>query len=127
MRKFFLMVALFMSIGATQSFAQANGDPATAFQRMKERVKPGLVQQTKITSEQADKAIEIMFQAQRQRREIRQNNTLSLEEKTKRNVELNETREKELLQIPLTDAKMKEVIIYFEQLRKKEQREGRDN
>jgi hypothetical protein len=73
MKKLFLLLVLFATLYTTKAVAQGGGDrdPAAMMQRMKERIKPGLIEKTKITDAQADKVIEINFSNQRKRREIR--------------------------------------------------------
>jgi len=112
----------------TKALAQGggNGDPAAMMQRMKERVKPALIEKTKLTDAQADKVIEISFANQRKRREIRMDQAMSAEDKTKKNTEIDEAQNKEFKTIPLTDDQVKEVNIFFEEYRK-QQMEQRKN
>jgi len=128
MKKLFLLVFLFTTMYATKALAQGggNGDPAAMMQRMKERVKPALIEKTKLTDAQADKIIEISFANQRKRREIRMDQAMSAEDKTKKNTEIDEAQNKEFKTIPLTDDQVKEVNIFFEEYRK-QQMEQRKN
>src|SRR5215218_9255458 len=129
MKKLFLLVFLFTTMYTTKALAQGggNGDPAAMMQRMKERVKPALIEKTKLTDAQADKVIEISFDHQRKRREIRMDQALSDEDKTKKNAEINEAQNKELKAIPLTDEQVKEVNAFFEELRKQQMEQRKNN
>jgi Spy/CpxP family protein refolding chaperone len=128
MRKLFFLLVLFTIVHATQAVAQGGGDrdPAAMMQRMKERIKPGLIEKTKITDAQADKVIEINFSNQRKRREIRMDQSLSDEERTKKNNEINEAQNKEYKAIPLTDDQVKEVNAFFEEYRKQQMEQRRN-
>jgi hypothetical protein len=95
-------------------------------QRMKERIKPSLIEKTKLTDAQADKVIEINFSNQRKRRDIRMDQTLTDEERTKKNAELLEAQNASLKAIPLTDDQVKDVNTFFEEMRK-EQMQRRQN
>jgi hypothetical protein len=123
MKKLFFLLVLFTTVYSTSVVAQQNSgdrDPAAMMQRMKERIKPSLVEKTKLTDAQADKVIEINFSNQRKRRDIRMDQTLSDDEKTKKNAELQETQNKELKAIPLTDDQVKDVNTFFEEMRKEQ-------
>jgi hypothetical protein len=113
---------------STKVDAQQNGDrdPAAMMQRMKERIKPSLIEKTKLTDAQADKVIEINFSNQRKRRDIRMDQTLTDEERTKKNAELQEAQNASLKAIPLTDDQVKDVNNFFEEMRK-EQMQRRQN
>jgi len=129
MKKLFLLILVFSTVYTSQAFAQGGTerDPAAMMQRMKERVKPGLIEKTKLTDAQADKVIEISFDHQRKRREIRMDQALSDEDKTKKNAEINEAQNKELKAIPLTDEQVKEVNAFFEELRKQQMEQRKNN
>jgi hypothetical protein len=128
MRKIFLLMGLFTVLMAGQASAQQKqgGDPAAMLQRMKERIKPELVEKTKITEEQADKVVEISFNLQRQRREVRMDQNLSEEEKTKRNADIDASRDKQFLSVGLTADQVTAVNAFFEEQRK-QQAERRKN
>lgn len=128
MKKLILLMVLFTTLYATQAVAQNGGDrdPAAMMQRMKERIKPGLIEKTKITDAQADKVIEINFSNQRKRREVRMDQTLSDEEKTKKNSEIDEAENKEFKAIPLTDDQVKGVNAFFEEYRKQQMGQRRN-
>jgi hypothetical protein len=128
MKKLFFLVVLFTMVYSTKVVAQQNGDrdPAAMMQRMKERIKPSLIEKTKLTDAQADKVIEINFSNQRKRRDIRMDQTLTDEERTKKNAELQEAQNASLKAIPLTDDQVKDVNNFFEEMRK-EQMQRRQN
>lgn len=121
-------MVLFTMVYSTKVVAQQNGDrdPAAMMQRMKERIKPSLIEKTKLTDAQADKVIEINFSNQRKRRDIRMDQTLTDEERTKKNAELQEAQNASLKAIPLTDDQVKDVNTFFEEMRK-EQMQRRQN
>jgi Spy/CpxP family protein refolding chaperone len=127
MKKLFFLATLFLAIfSASAQGGPGGGDPATMRQRMKERFKPQLVEKTKITDEQADKVLDIYMETQRQRRDIRMDQSLSDEEKTKKNTALDEEMAKKLKAIPLKDEEVKSVASFFEEARKNMQ-PRRDN
>jgi len=128
MKKLFFLVVLFTMVYSTKVDAQQNGDrdPAAMMQRMKERIKPSLIEKTKLTDAQADKVIEINFSNQRKRRDIRMDQTLTDEERTKKVAELQEAQNASLKAIPLTDDQVKDVNTFFEEMRK-EQMQRRQN
>ena len=119
MKKFFflLMMVSAFSFGA---FAQnGGGDPAARAAAMKERIKPELVEKTKITSEQADMVMDLQFALGSKRREVNMDNSLSQEEKTKRIAEIDAARDKEFMGKGLTEAQVKAVNDFFVELRKR--------
>ena len=121
-------MVLFTMVYSTKVDAQQNGDrdPSAMMQRMKERIKPSLIEKTKLTDAQADKVIEINFSNQRKRRDIRMDQTLTDEERTKKVAELQEAQNASLKAIPLTDDQVKDVNTFFEEMRK-EQMQRRQN
>lgn len=131
MRKFFLLLVLITTVYATEAVAQGGNDrdPAAMMQRMKERIKPALIEKTKITDAQADKVIEINFSNQRKRREVRMDQSLSDDDKKKKNEEIIEAQNKDYKAIPLTDDQVKEVNAFFDEYRKQqmERRNGGGN
>lgn len=124
MRKFVIMAAIFTAACATQvSAQQGGGDPAAMQKRMddmKERMKPVLVDKAKITTEQADKVLNATFAQQRLRREVRQNQDLSQDDKTKRMAELDGARDKEFKSFGLTDEQIKAVNDTMDEIRKQQ-------
>jgi hypothetical protein len=131
MKKLFFLIVLFTTVYTTKVVAQQNGDrdPAAMMQKMKDRIKPSLIEKTKLTDAQADKVIEINFSNQRKRRDIRMDQTLTDEERTKKNAELQESQNAALKAIPLTDDQVKDVNSFFEEMRKEQmqRRHGSDN
>lgn len=115
---FFLFV-----LGFSLSYAQQGGDPAVMLQRMKDRQRPELVEKAKITEAEADKVIEINFEARQQLRGLRD---LSEEDRKKKLDEVNAGLEKKFKAIPLTDEQVKSVQAYFEE-RRKEMQQRRNN
>lgn len=112
----FMMVSAF-SFGA---FAQeAGGDQAARMAAMKERIKPELVEKTKITAEQADMVLDVQFALGQKRREIFMDNSISQEEKTKRVAEVDAARDKEYMGKGLTEGQVKAVSEFFVELRKR--------
>jgi len=129
MKKLFLLLAFFTAICVTEASAQqqGGGDPAAMMQRMKDRIKPQLVEKTKISDEQADKVIEINFNNQRKRREVRMDQSLSDDDKAKKNKEIEEAQNKEFKAIPLTDDQVKAVNSFFEEMRKEQMQRRQQN
>ena len=123
MKKLIVLIALFTTVYATKVEAQQGGDPAAAAQRFKDRVKPQLVEKTKITDAQADKVLDINFNARQQMRGLRD---LSEDDRKKKMNEIQEGINKEYKGIPLTDDQIKTVNDFFDQLRKtmQQQRQG---
>jgi hypothetical protein len=128
MKKLLFLVALFTSLSVSQLNAQqGGGDTSTMLQRMKDRVKPQLVEKTKISSDLADFVIETNFNMQRKKREIRMDQALSEEEKTKRYTELDEARDKEFKGRGLTADQVKSVNDFFEEMRKEQMSRRQNN
>lgn len=123
MKKIFLLTLLLIAFGFTAVQAQGggNGDPAAMMARMKERLKPQLVEKVKLTDAQADKVVEINFESQRQRRALRD---LSEADRTKKMEELAADRDKKLAAIPLTAEQVKSVNDFFEELRRNAPQRG---
>lgn len=87
-------------------------------QRMKERIKPQLVEKAKLTDAEADKVIEINFDARQQMRGLRD---LSPEDRKKKMDEVNAGLVEKYKAIPLTEEKVNSVVAYFEEQRKQMQ------
>ena len=118
MKKIWVLTLLLVAFGLSSVQAQdgnRNGDPAAMLARMKERLKPQLIEKVKLTDAQADKVVEINFEGQRQRRELRD---LSQEDRQKKMAELNADRDKKLAAIPLTADQVKAVNDFFEEMRR---------
>ena len=126
MKKFLMLTLLVAAIGTTTVQAQGgggNGDPAAMMARMKERLKPQLIEKVKLTDAQAEKVVEINFEMSRQRRELRD---LPEADRAKKLEELNADRDKKLAAIPLTAEQVKSVNDFFEEMRRnmQQQRNG---
>jgi Spy/CpxP family protein refolding chaperone len=126
MKKLLILVALFSTICVTKVDAQqGGGDPAAMMQRMKDRLKPQLIEKAKLTDAQADKVVEINFNARSQMRGLRD---LSEDDRKKKLEEVQASINKEYKAIPLTDDQIKSVNDFFEEQRKamqeRRQREG---
>lgn len=119
-----LLVTLFGISSVQAQGGPSGGDPAAQMARMKERLKPQLVEKVKLTDAQADKVVEINFESQRQRRELRD---LPEADRTKKGAELNAEREKKLAAIPLTPEQVKAVNDFFEEMRRNMQQRGDGN
>jgi hypothetical protein len=117
MKKIFLLFFLF-ALGFSASYAQQGGDPAAMMQRMKERLKPQLVEKAKLTEKEADKVIEINFEARQQLRGLRD---LSEDDRKKKLDEVNADLTKKFKAVPLTDEQVKSVQAFFEELRQQMQ------
>jgi Spy/CpxP family protein refolding chaperone len=128
MKKILLLAVLFTALASVTVSAQGGpgSDPAAFKQRMKERVKPQLIEKTKITDEQAEKVLDINFEAQSQRRELRTDSNLSDEDKKKKMITIEEETTKKYKAIPLKDDEVKAVSAFFEEMRKNapQRREG---
>ena len=128
MKKLFVLAVLLTTLFVSNANAQqgGGGDPAAMMQRYKERVKPQLVEKTKITEAQADKVIEISFNYRSQMRGMRD---LSEEERKKKVEVIQLAQNKEFLAIPLTEEQVKAVNTFFEEQRKQmqQQRQGGGN
>src|SRR6476660_471738 len=125
MKKLFLLIALFTTVYVTNANAQqGGGDPAAMMQRYKDRVKPQLIEKTKITDAQADKVIEIMFNSRSKMRGLRD---LSEDDRKKQLEQIQADQNKEYKAIPLTDDQIKAVNDFFEEQRKQMQQQRQQN
>lgn len=119
MKKLFVLAALFTTLFATTTAsAQGGGDPQQFRQRMIERIKPQLIEKTKISDAEADKVLDIYIATQPQRREIRMDQSMSDEDKAKKIAAIEEEASKKYKAIPLSEDKVKEVNTFFEDMRK---------
>ena len=123
MKKIFMLVALFVTIYATSNAQQqGGGDPAAMMARYKERVKPQLVEKTKLSDEQADKVLDINFESRQAMRGMR---ALSPEDRKKKMDEVQAEIDKKYKALPLTDDQIKSVNAFFDEQRKNmQQRQG---
>ena len=119
----FAMTALVFSLQA-QPPGGGGGDPEAMKARMKERIKPMLVQQAGVSDVEADKILDINFDFQIKSRPIRMDQSLSEDDKKKKMKEAEDARDASMKAIPLTDEKMAKVKAFYEEMRKRQQ-EGR--
>jgi putative cell wall-binding protein len=124
MKKYFLtMIALFAMFVSVLAQPPGGGDPDAMKARMKERVKPMLIEKTSISDQEAEKVMDIYFDFQMKTRPIRMDQSMSEEDKSKK-IEATDARDKSFKEIPLTDEKIKSVSDFFEELRKQMQNRG---
>ncbi len=125
MKKFLFIIAFITTLGVINASAQPGGaDPDAALARMKERVKPLLIEKAKLTDTQADKVIEINFESRQQLRGLRD---LNEEERKKKMGEVKAANNKKYKAIPLTDDQVKSVDDFFEEQRKNMQQRQNGN
>ncbi len=125
MKKFLFIIAFMTTLGVMNASAQqGGGDPAAMLARMKERVKPQLIEKTKLTDVQADKVIEINFESRQQLRGFKD---LSEEDRKKKMDEVKAENNKKYKAIPLTDDQVKSVDEFFEEQRKNMQQRQNGN
>ncbi len=126
MKKVLALLTVVFFCGFTSINAQppGGGDPAARKAMMKERIKPQLIEQTKITDAQADKVIDIYFDAQQESGKLRRDESLSKEDKDKKTKEINDARDKKIKEIPLTDDQAKAVATFYDEMRKKMMERG---
>ncbi|MGZ5287601.1 MAG: hypothetical protein ACXWB9_10470 [Flavisolibacter sp.] len=122
MRKLLILAILFTTVFMSASAQQ--GDNAQRLERFRERVKPMLVEQAKITDAQAEKVITIHFGYAGRLREVAK---LGEADKTKMTEELNAAERKEYSAIPLTETQIKAVNTFFENQRKEMAKRRQDN
>jgi len=124
MKKIFMLVALFVTVYATSASAQGQqgGDPAAMMARYKERVKPQLIEKTKLSDELADKVLDINFESRAATRGMRD---MSEEDRKKKMDEVQADINKKYKALPLTDDQIKSVNAFFDEQRKAmQQRQG---
>lgn len=115
MKKIFFLLTVVFAVSLSQVSAQQGPpSPEQMIEMMKQRVKPGLIEKTKITDAQADKVIEAMVAAQGQMRGMRD---MTPEEREKKMKEVNDERTKKFKAIPLTDDQVKAVNQYLDEMR----------
>ena len=118
MKKIWILALVLVALGTTTVQAQVATDTVdmqAVMTRMKERLKPQLMDKVKLTDAQADKVVEINFEGQMERRKLRD---LSGDERQKKMEELNAERNKKLAAIPLTPEQVKGVNDFFEEMRR---------
>ncbi|MBX9781240.1 MAG: hypothetical protein K2X26_12905 [Chitinophagaceae bacterium] len=110
----FFLTVIFATSLSQVSAQQGPPSPEQVIEMMKQRVKPGLIEKTKITDAQADKVIETLVWAQGQMRGMRD---MSQEEREKKMKEVNDERTKKFKAIPLTEDQVKAVKQYLDEMR----------
>lgn len=119
MQKLCALLSVVLCCTTTVLLAQPPGggqmDPAAMVQRMKERMKPMLIEKTKLSDAQADKVIETQVCAMGEMRGMRD---LTEDQRAAKMKSINEEKEKKWKDIPLTDDQIKSVNTFFEEMRK---------
>jgi hypothetical protein len=126
MKKIIALLTIVGCIAATNVMAQGGGggqqmDPAQMLQMMKQRIKPQLIEKTKLSDSEADKVLEIQLWSQSQGRGLRD---LSEEERAAKQKETADERKKKLKAIPLTDDQIKAVDDFYEEMRRNRPQRG---
>jgi hypothetical protein len=126
MKKIIALLTIVGCIAATNVMAQGGGggqqmDPAQMLEMMKQRIKPQLIEKTKLSDSEADKVLEIQLWSQSQGRGLRD---LSEEERAAKQKETADERKKKLKAIPLTDDQIKAVDDFYEEMRKNRPQRG---
>jgi Spy/CpxP family protein refolding chaperone len=120
-----LTIVLIASINILMAQPPGGGrppmDPTQMLEMMKQRVKPQLIEKTKINEEQADKVLEIQVASQSSMREMRE---LSKEERTAKMKEIREENNKKFKNIPLTDEQIKAINDFYDEMRKNRMQRG---
>jgi hypothetical protein len=113
MKKLFFLLSFFtlLFISKADAQGQGGGDPAARMQKMKETLKPQLIEKVKLTDAEADKVLEINFKF---RAEMRGFRDLSEDERKKKREVIQIAQDKEYKTIPLTDEQVKAVDDFFE-------------
>jgi hypothetical protein len=126
MKKIIALLTIVGCIASTSVMAQGFGggqqmDPAQMLEMMKQRMKPQLMEKTKLSDSEADKVLEIQLWVQSQNRGLRD---LSEEERAAKQKETADERKKKLKAIPLTDDQIKAVDDFYEEMRKNRPQRG---
>lgn len=128
MKKLFILVALFttalFSANAQGGNGNGNFDPVAMKARYVERTKPALIEKTKLTEAQADKVIDINWEARSKMRGMRD---LSEDDRKKKMDEVQADINKQYKDIPLTEDQIKSVNDFFEEQRKQMQQQRQQN
>ncbi|RYY40557.1 MAG: hypothetical protein EOO08_05355 [Chitinophagaceae bacterium] len=116
MKKLFFLLAIAVGVSTTSLYAQEQRDPAQQAQRMRERMKPELMERTHITDPQANQVLDL-YQTMRQ--EMRAASTLSADDRQSKMNEANGKFEKALFHMGLTDQQRTDVVNYFVEQRER--------
>ena len=120
MKKFLFLTLLSGVILSTDVQAQGNApantppDPAAMLQQMKEKQVPGLVEKAGLTTEQANKLIEINFETRMAASNLRD---LSEADRSKKIAELKAAKEKKISEFLSAD-QVKAVNAYYQEMSK---------
>jgi hypothetical protein len=120
MKKVFSILSICALLSTYSVHAQqgpGGGDPAAMMQRMKDRMKPQLIEKAKLTDAEADKVIEINFASRSAMRDMR-NQNLTEDDRKKKMDEMQESINKKYKEIPLTDEKIKAVNEVYAEMRR---------
>ena len=117
MKKLLVLVVFFSTFFVMNADAQGQGggDPAARAARMKEVVKPQLIEKVKLTDAEAEKVIDINL---KYRAEMRGFRDMTEDERKKKREEIQTAQNKDYKGIPLTDDQIKAVNEFFEEQRK---------
>jgi hypothetical protein len=126
MKKIIALLTIVGCIATTSVMAQGGGggqqmDPAQMLEMMKQRIKPQLIEKTKLSDAEADKVLEIQLWAQSQGRGLRD---LSEDERAAKQKETADERKKKMKAIPLTDDQIKAVDDFYEEMRRNRPQRG---
>ena len=126
MKKVLALVALVLIASFNTIMAQPPGggqqmDPAKMLEMMKQRVKPQLIEKTKLTDAQADKVLEIQIASQTAMRGMRD---LSEDERMSKMKEIREGNNKKFKEIRVTDEQIKSVNDFYDEMRKNRMQRG---
>jgi len=126
MKKIIALLTIVGCIASTSVMAQGFGggqqmDPAQMLEMMKQRIKPQLMEKTKLSDSEADKVLEIQLWSQSQGRGLRD---LSEEERAAKRKETADERKKKLKAVPLTDDQIKAVDDFYEEMRRNRPQRG---
>lgn len=115
------LFALTLSLGNVNAQGGGQMDPAQMLEMMKQRVKPQLIEKTKLTDAQADKVLEIQLWSQGEMRGMRD---MSEEERAAKTKTVNDEKTKKFKAIPLTDDQIKAVNDFYEEMRRNRPQRG---
>jgi Spy/CpxP family protein refolding chaperone len=121
MKKLFFLTLIFGAIISTTVHAQngsqpqATPDPAVMLQQMKDKQVPGLVEKAGLTTEQANKLVEINFEMRMAASAL--GNNLSEADRSAKIAELKAAKEKKIAAL-LTPEQIESVKAYYEEMRK---------
>ena len=127
MKKLLFLTVIFCAVVSATSFAQApntqkpdanaqkSPEPSVMLQQMKDKFAAPMVEQTGLTTAQAEKVIEINFEL---RQAMAAYKDLNEADRAKKVAEWKVTREKKWSEIPLTPEQIKAVYAFYENMGK---------